>query len=402
MTKSDYFNPTFIALFLIIIWDALKNYLSLSEPIIQLAVFLPVISIGILYNLNMQFRRTMFSRPAAIWLIWIIYGLINTFLIIGYHSTTEQNPLVFISSIIIAYLFFLLVIVCKSSTKELINVLIFSYSFRLMLSFIFDTFESSGREYVARLGSDFNANIIAIGALFLASIILLKKISFGSLNKIDYPISVAALLTIFLTASRKTFIALIVLIIGFIYVTRSRYLIKNVLWGSLAFIILFFGIMWSLENTAVGERLVSAYEKTTAAKEQEQMFDNRMGFFIDGWTIFKENPINGIGLRNFPYVNGTTHVLHTEYMVQLTECGLIGAFLFLLFYGHILKKLLLIRSKIEPYKKIAEAYLVLLFVMFFLFLGAWKYNIPIMWVLIALAVRFIKETEREMQIIEVS
>lgn len=387
---NRYFRPTFITIFIIIIWDALKNYLNLGQPIIQLAILLPAISIGILDNLKGKLWKTVFSRPALIWLVWIIYALINTFFLTGYHPSGVQNEFVFISSIVVAYLFFLLIIVCKSETKDLLNVLIFAFFCRLLLSVIFDTLEPSGLEYIQRFGIEFNSNIIAIGALFLISLILLKYVTYNSLNAFGLCISVVALLTIFFTASRKTYLALVVLIAGLAYMGRSKYFIKNILLGSLVFIILFFGITWTLANTTVGERMLSSYERTIYAKNVEQMFDHRAGYFVNGWELFKDHPINGIGLKNYPYFNQSTHNLHTEYMVQLTECGLIGISLFVFFYWYIIKWLLLIRTKIIPYKTIAETYLVLFFVMFFLFLGAWKYNIPIMWVLIALAVRFIK------------
>jgi len=396
-----YINPTFIALFVIIIWDALKTYMALSSPAIQAAILLPVILLGLLDNLNNRFWKSIFSPPAVFWLIWILYALINTFLIVGYYSSTEQSPFVFISSIIVAFLFFLFIIACKSSSRELINVLIFAFFCRLLLSFIFDTLEPSGVEYIKRFGTEFNSNIIAIGALFLISLIFLKYIIYESFNAFDVCVSVISTLTIFLTASRKTYLALIVLIIGVVYITRSKYFIKNILLGALVFIMLFFGITWTLDNTAVGKRLLQSYENTIYAKDVEKMFDSRAGYFINGWKLFKERPINGIGLKNYPYYNQSTHNLHTEYMVQMTECGLIGIFLFILFYWYIIKWLLLIRKVIIPHKVIAETYLVFIVVMFSLFFGAWKYNIPIMWVMIALAVRFIKDTQEQLQNVKV-
>ncbi len=391
LRKNRYFNPTFIALFILVIWDALKAYLGLFAPIMQFAILFPVVAIGIFDNLNNKLMKTILSRPASIWLIWILYVLVNTFLVTGYYAEIEQSAFVFISSIIIAYLFFVFIIISKSDTQALINVLIFSYACRLIMSLIFDTFEPDGVENVARYGIDLNANIIAIGSLFIIFLILLKKISFSSLNKIDYIFAAIALFSIFLTASRKTYIALILLAMGFVYIVRSRYLIKNVMLGFLASIIIFIGIAWSLEKTVLGERFISSYERTLNAKKIEYMFDHRMGYYVNGWILFKEHPINGIGLRNYPYFNRSFHFLHTEYVVQLTECGLIGVFIFVFFYGHIMKWLLLIRRRTEPYKKIAEMHILSLLLMFTLFFGSWVYNIPMMWVLIAFAVRFIKE-----------
>jgi len=392
---NRYLNPTSIALFIIIIWDALKAYLGLHEPTIQLIIIGSAVSVSLIDNFRKVLFKTMFSRPASFWLVWIIYVLINTFLFTGFYPVIEQNPFVFISSIIIAYLFFLFIVVSKSDTATLINVLIFSYFCRLLLSFAFDTFGLSGSDAIERFGAEFNSNSVAIGALFLILLILLRKVVFNSIRKIDYFMLLLAIWTILATASKKTFIALIVLVLGLTFISRPKYIVKYAFLLIPLMILLVLGVNWSLNNTAVGERLSNTYEKTMNAREQEQMFDRRASYFIYGWELFKEHPINGIGLRNYMYVNKSAHVLHTEYMIQLAECGLIGSILFVLFYWYIIKGLLSIRRKVNYYKKIAETHLLALSIIFSLFFGAWSYNIPMMWVLIALAVRFSIEAQEQ-------
>ncbi len=388
--KYRYLNPTYFAIFILVIWDALKNYLELSAPIIQFSILLPVIFIGVIDNFN-KIIKTVLSAPAFIWFIWILYVAINTFLITGHYYA--HNQVVFVSSIIIAYLFFIFIIASKSSTADLINVLIFSYLFRLLLSFVFDTFAADEYEYIERLGLEFNANLIAFGALFLIQLIMLRKVSFDSLKIINYFMIAVAILAIFLTASRKNFISLIIIALGYLHIMRSKSNIRIALKVIAAVLILFVSANWALHNTGLGERIIVAYERTIYAEQKEKMFGHRMGYYIYGWEIFKENPINGIGLRNYPYVNRSLHVLHTEYMVQLTECGIIGTFLFVLFYGYIMKWLFFVRRKIIPYKNIAEMHLLSMLTMFILFLNTWIYNLPVMWVLIALSVRFIRETK---------
>lgn len=392
---NRYFNPTSFAIFILIIWDALKAYLQLSAPLIQAAILIPVILLGVFHNLNNNLLKTVFSRPAIFWLLWIIYALINTFLITGRYY--EDNLFVFVSSVVIAFLLFCFIIASTSNTADLINVLIFSYSVRLLLSFVFDIIGYGAYEDIARFGVEFNANVIAFGALFLILLTILRKAGFNSFRIIDYAMILTAVATIILTASRKNYISLIVIAFGYIYIFRSKDFIKNTVKVIAFILILVVFINWTLKNTEMGNRLINVYEKAVYAEQIEKMFDHRMGYYIYGWQIFKDNPINGIGLRNYPHVNRSPHVLHTEYMVQLTECGLIGAFLFVLFYGYIIKWLFLIRRKIIPYRKITETNLLFMLTMFILFLNTWIYNLPVMWVLIALSVRFIQETKSSIE-----
>jgi len=141
--------------------------------------------------------------------------------------------------------------------------------------------------------------------------------------------------------------------------------------------------------------MIDSYEKTQRARTIEAMFDHRAAQYIIGWETFKNNPINGVGLSNFVNVSGYSTPLHSEYMVQISECGLIGVSLFALFYGYIIKKLILIRSVFPSSKKTAEIHLLSILIMFVLFFGSWIYNNPMMWSLIALAVRFIKEMQEQ-------
>jgi O-antigen ligase len=391
--NNRYFNPTFIALFILIIWDALKVYLDLSAPIIQLAVLLPVIGIGLIDNFNREFFRTIFSRPTVIWLIWIIYALINTFLITGFYHHRDQNPFVFSFAIIISFLFFLFIINKKTNESELIDILIWAYFIRLLISFIFDTTAIKGYDFVARFGVDFNPNLVGFGALFIIVLLLIKKIYKHNISIIYYLIAALSIYTIIISASKKTFISLIILAIGFLFVSREKMYLKKIVKYSAFSIVTLLSVLWVLNNTTVGLRLIDSYQKTQRARTIEAMFDHRAAQYLIGWDTFKENPINGVGLSNFVNVSGYSTPLHTEYMVQITECGLIGFALFVVFYGIIIKKIILIRRLSSSFKIYAEVHLLSLLIMFVLFSGAWIYSNPMMWVLIALAVRFIKETE---------
>jgi len=77
----------------IIIWDALKVYLNLGSPIIQFAVLAPVLLVGVSENLNKGFLDILFSRPVSTWLVWIIYSLLNTLVVID-KTYQDNNPII--------------------------------------------------------------------------------------------------------------------------------------------------------------------------------------------------------------------------------------------------------------------------------------------------------------------
>lgn len=395
MIKTRYFDPTFILLFVLIIWDALKVYLNLSAPATQLAILLPLFLIAVLDSFNSQFLKIVFSRPVVIWLIWIIYASINTFLINDFTPHRDINPFVLTSAMIISLSFLVFIVNKQTSMDRLINVLLWAYFTRLLISLVFDRIAIKGHDFVARFGIDFNSNLVGFGALFIIILLLIKKIYSNKIEKIYYLFAGLSIYTIIISASKKTFIALIISLIFYIFISREKMLFKNIVKYTVSTFIISVCILWVLNNTSLGLRLTDSYDRTQHANKVEAMFDNRLAQYIYGWEVFKEHPINGVGLSNFVNVSGFSTPLHTEYMVQIAECGLIGFTLFIFFYSYIIKWLILIRRELPSFKSHAEIHLLSILVMFILFSGSWIYNNPMMWCLIALAVRFIKDVQEQ-------
>ena len=340
--KLIFSNPTFFAVFMLIIWDALKNYLKLHAAGTQLMFLVPVIAIALLDPRNRDIISDSLKKPLSIWFLWIIYSLFNTF-VISDLSILGKSPLVLGSAIIISFLLVLFICSKYLDTARLTNLLIIAYFVRLLLSIVFDSGWFTGA--TSRFGEEFNANTIAIGALFIIVLIAIKKTQFSKNSTFDIILVVISVLTIIATGSRKNLLSLLILAITYLYVFRSRNLLKNVARYLFFTAIVGLVFMWILNNTFIGERTIGLYERTIYAREQntpERMFDNRARYYVEGWALFKKHPINGVGLTNFQHYDSFSRSLHSEYMAQLTEGGVIGAFLFFLFYFTIIKKLLLI------------------------------------------------------------
>jgi O-antigen ligase len=294
------------------------------------------------------------------------------------------------SSIIICFILTAFIVSNNTKTVSIINVLIIAFFVRLCISLVFDSIGLVGD--TERFGSEFNANTIGFGTLFIVALVIAKKVYTNKISKFEIFCLIVSVAVIIATASRKNLIALIILGIGYVYINRGRNTVINSIKVSFSILIIAFFSYLVLNNTTMGDRIIRGYEQTMTALEsgdEEYMFENRARYYVDGWKYFKNNPINGIGLTNFRVYDERERALHTEYMAQLTEGGIIGASLFLIFYIYILLKLNKIRRLYTDLNKKALLYILFMVVMLFLFTGTWIYRVPIMWVLIALSVRFI-------------
>jgi hypothetical protein len=384
----QYFKISYIALFLIIIWEPLRTYIFPEKGSGYIIFFFTAASLA-KEIFNNSFRQHLFKTPYLFWGIWIIYALVNTFYINSYMS--ELAPATFTFSVFLP-LFILLVIANERyDILELTNLFIWAFFFRIILSLMFDSFDV-GRDIVARFGEVFNANNISFGALFLIVCIGLKKFLTNKLNVINYIQIILALYTIALTASRKTAIALAIMIVGLIFVARSSEMIKRYAKYIIFGLIVSFGFIYTLNYTALGQRLIDAYYRTLYASQLETMFDNRLGQYLLGIDLFKMYPINGVGLNNFKYVGHYHVVAHSEYIVQFAECGLIGVFIWLLFYGTIIRRLFETRTISIAHKKISEYFLFFILAMFFLMTGTWVYDMAMYWVVLGLLIKFTEES----------
>ena len=101
---------------------------------------------------------------------------------------------------------------------------------------------------------------------------------------------------------------------------------------------------------------------------------DRAFFYIYGGDLFLKYPIYGIGLTNFPVYTGSELPIHSEYIVQLCECGIIGAVIYILFILSLLIPILrMIRNNHSPAFMICMgALMTVLFISFY----TWTYSIP--------------------------
>ena len=146
-----------------------------------------------------------------------------------------------------------------------------------------------------------------------------------------------------------------------------------------------------LSNTLLGERLFDAATNTnlynTTNSKFLELLDDRAIFYIEGWVLFTENPITGIGLRNFMVDFGYEHPIHSEFMVQISETGIIGTTLYIIFYISIIRLILKTRRN-KSNSNVFPIMLGFIMTILFISLTSWTYEFSRYYVIFGLIIGY--------------
>ena len=383
---THFLNYTYVIF--VVLWDPLHNTIitldskQLGITILTIVVFL------INFITSQKFKQFLFSKPIIFWGIWVIFSCINL-KISGYNGELPY------SSYIILELFspFLtMLIVCvelfynhKKISHTLFAVFCIYGLFATFLSTGLGNF--TGEQNLGPLGNLGSLNIMFI--IFYASLLYAHK-WLKTRSLIFYTvISTSLILTL---ATRKAFGAALIMVI-FAILSQIKISIKN-LWKLIVFIILIiYSIDLVLNNTLMGTRLTNTIDVgqkfNTTDNETLNFLGDRAFYYIEGWNIFLENPLTGIGLNNFTKETGTNYRIHSEYMVQLTEGGIIGCTFFLLFYLWIFRNLykrLKEKNRDKVFMVLTGGFIAIIFIN----LTAWTYAFPHYFACLGIIIGYLK------------
>ena len=368
---THFLNYTYVIF--VVLWDPLHNTIitldskQLGITILTIVVFL------INFITSQKFKQFLFSKPIIFWGIWVIFSCINL-KISGYNGELPY------SSYIILELFspFLtMLIVCLElfyNHKKILHTLFAVFCiYGLFTSFLSTGLGSSTEEQnLGVLGNLGALNTIFI--IFYAT--LLNTHKWLKTRSLIFYIAISSSLVIML-ATRKAFGAALIMII-FAFLSQINISIKN--FGKLIVLslVIIYSVNLVLSNTLMGKRLTNTAEVgqkfNTTDNEALNFLGDRAFYYIEGWNVFLENPLTGIGLNNFTKETETNYRLHSEYMVQLTEGGIIGSAFFLLFYLWIFRNLYkrLKENNDKALKVLAGGFIAIIFIN----LTAWTYAFP--------------------------
>ena len=325
-----------------------------------------------LYITKKSFRRLLNSKPLIIWLVLICYHLINTLYIKDYDDEFITFKLILYSQLLVPFL-----VMCISAYATIKNytntiyIVCVAFGLNLFFTIISLDFSESGLQ---RLGdSFFGANTIGHITLFFSFLISLnlinKRVKF--INFL-FAQTIPFILIVF-TASRGSFIAYLINVLGFIYIVYNKnvYLFRITSLVSGLLILMYF----SLENSLFLSRFLEIQNDINDIRYKGYstgtIFDylgERSQYYYYGFKIFKEHPISGIGLWNYKSYSQTYNVLHPEYLIHLTEGGIIAFSLFCIFYYSIINRLLKAKKRLLQHKKKLSLMLCFFLSIFTLFL----------------------------------
>ena len=359
-------------LMLAILWLPLSQTIITVDGKGRMIVFLTIFLIILNFISNRRFQLLLFSKPIIFWGIWVIYSCIN---LINKGYQGEESIFFFVTlNLIVPFLVMLIVSLEWSySNIKILKFLLFTFFiYGLIILFFFDT--------SLTITGDRNSNIIGnVGSLntmfvvFYSSLLYVyKKLT---LKKVLFYV-LFALLIILLIATRKAFGAVLIMMV-FAIISQFNISVKNIIRFVFFSLFIFFSTSLILNNSTIGDRFSNIEQEgqnfNTTDNQILDLLGDRAFFYIEGWSQFIKTPATGIGLNNFMRIADSNYTIHSEYMVQLTEGGVIGTLLFLFFYFWLILNLY---KSLKKNKEITTVLIGGLLAIIFVNITAWTYAFP--------------------------
>lgn len=395
------FNLFYI--FVCIIWPPLQLYILGVDGAGRSIVFLSLLAI-FLNLIEFGKHKGVFATPAFIcWTFLLTYSIINA-LAHGFHS--EDGTFSFLKENFFNPYIFLVISLLElhRNRQKALTVIWLALSVYILIGIPFLRLSDSDRFEVAGIGNWYPLQAVVF--IFVSAVLLVEK-QIKILPFIGLALAVSAV--ILLSGTRKAFGAEVIILLGVILNTGVKRtpmsVIKIIFFGALLLI----GINYTINNTVVGERMTDAI----AIDESEDtgfvitgrrsynvqlvenphvnevliaLLDDRAIQYELGLALFRTNFWTGIGLTNFMDVSGHPFRLHTEYIVQLCENGIIGFVLLILFYVFIFRALRKIKTK-ENSRIITMAVFGLIAILFINF-TSWTYSMNFAMIVYAIVLTY--------------
>lgn len=307
-----------------------------------------LLSILVLLFNNRQLFNIQFQKPIVYWLIWCLFAFINYYL----HPHISEISLVYLYQKIFIPLIVMTVVIKEydNDPKRLLVCCLITHIAYMILGYYFDSgilYRDLGEENV--LGNRYAITICF--TIFYLSI--LNK--FNKINNLLYLIiTMIVLFVLAMSGTRKAFGAGIIFVVFWSISIFNKKKLSSWLLISTIVIGGMFAYNYLMENTYMGMRMdflkeqQEEYRLPHDAPNFLYLFGDRSPHYYYGWLNFLEKPILGVGAGQ-SRVNyyGYASYIHSEYMVQLTDNGVIGFSLFLLFYLWISKTIIKTINKDE-------------------------------------------------------
>ena len=369
------FNLFYIAF--CIVWTPLQLFYLKIDGYGRLQMFFSIIAIIVNFSTIFKRKGSLQSKAFGFWLLLVLYTFVNS-MIKGFTSAT--GTVLFIRSELLDPLVFLIIVIIAldhDKIKSLKTIFIAECSY-LTFGALNMGMMDNGRALAIGLGN--LLPLMAVSTLFVAGILLcVQQLRWG--YRLYLVVFILALYVVIMTGTRKALGAMVLMVVGTIVSSSGKNTVRMWIVLTIGTIIGWFGFKWMMSNTFMGSRFAEIGEQAgDFIFSSNPIINNfilsflgdRSYFYFIGLQIFHQHPLTGIGLRNFATVNMSNLRLHTEYITQLCENGIIGFSLLLIFYYLLIKGLR--RKKIEGHGNVL--YMFGLLAILFINFTAWTYNMP--------------------------
>ena len=367
---SHLLNYLFLAY--VLIWFPLVRTTLVSvDGAGNIGLLIALLSLGVNLN-NSAFQRLFYlDKSILIWGCWCLYVSI-AWSIIGMNDT-GASPLTFLWVSVFMAFYSMIV----SSYETMHN----AKRITLLLVCFLIIYQLLGTYFELKTGViDEERRIFIIGNnLSLSGCALVYIACFRNMNKwlnTKWLIGIIALaaVSIFLLSTRKAFVGLFIILFFWLISKYKLLTLRRTPLLLLAFYVIYKIVLYVIENTEIGQRFLLLEEENrfnTTDYGWLNILGDRAYYYIEGWKLFLEYPVFGIGLRNFKAVVEGDYVIHSEYMVQLCECGIVGTVLFIMFYFSLFRRIWVTR---RAAKWMFYSFISWMVFMLFMDITAWTYQ----------------------------
>lgn len=385
--RKDYTNA-FIVFLLIL--SGLLFSITIGGPGLKSVTSLLYIAVFLYYLPNRGFRKIAFSSPMLVWIVLAVYHTVNA---LNKHVPDFDFPDVLVrikiycSIVIFAYL---LAIDFKRTLKYIFYALATWLTIGLFYAGYNPGERLAGKGLIAvQFGK--SAAVMGICGIYL-TIFNYNQLCRVAIRLI-YP-----MLYILLSQTRQALGMVVIQFLGFYYafIMQLKINFRSIVLCAIGIFFAYNGYTYLMDETGLGTRIQDDIEEAGLSElySTGTAFDyiagERIYYYVVGAEIFKEHPLTGIGLENFRPYTGGNYPMHVEWMVHLTEGGIIAFVLYVTFL--VLLFITIWRSNETMPMKVMRLFT--LFVMLFsaTFASSYEQEIPVILYSIILSVIAFSET----------
>lgn len=327
----------FLSLFIYTPWPSLQGFLLKIDGAARIPNTMIYISLAlVLYFYSANLKK--FLLPLSLWGIWTTYTVINS--AFQGDMVTGKWTVPFFAFLLYGKLAYFTVLLAMLQYKRLFVLKLAAWSLlaSCLLYLRFGQTELHGADFERLFSDVVNANEIAFSGVVLAAICIYLLL----LPKPNWLLGIAGtLLSAILianTASRTAFVSAVPLFFigGWVFL-RKHFSLRVSLFAGLLLAVVFTVPAWLYieDKTVVGQRFQYREQEAENLKIQEGIITDLLGeraiYYYEGLEIWERSPIFGVGYGNYAVYSKTGLRNHIEYMAQLCEGGVVGAFIYLLF-----------------------------------------------------------------------